>query len=467
MRSFTNALAALRRLPIPLLAVLGVASLGVVLLLVSVLRGPQRDRGILTLFVSGDTRGYLEPCGCRRDQSGGLPGRQTLVKSRTHGDRILVDIGNMTAGNRPYDLLKLKYLLQGMAEMGYSAANLGRREAALSSDDLTKLTAGSQVPLVSANLTAEKGSTLIGRSFVIVRAAGHRFGIMGVVETPKDELGSGLSLRPAIEALAELLPELDRETDQIIVLAHVPPETLSAIATRFPEIDVLLGGDIAESSSQVERINQTDVFSVTNHGKVLGTLKYRSSGGRLALISSQAHRVADTLSPAADMVRLLDRYREELSTANLAAPTDDDLVTVAEDDSGDRFVGEAACAPCHAGAHRITTESAHAHAFQTLVDKKSEYDPDCLRCHTVGFGSRDGFRSAKNTSTLTGVQCESCHGRGAKHIENMKLGNRNSSTFDAVTPSTCVKCHDVENSENFTYDRYWELIRHGMEKRGR
>src|SRR5438477_3564085 len=32
----------------------------------------------LTVFVSGDSRGYLEPCGCRRDQAGGLPGRATI-----------------------------------------------------------------------------------------------------------------------------------------------------------------------------------------------------------------------------------------------------------------------------------------------------------------------------------------------------------------------------------------------------
>src|SRR5215469_10823777 len=92
----------------------------------------------VTLFVTGDTRGYLEPCGCRRDQAGALPGRMTLIRQNETPERLLVDVGNLTSGGRSYEMLKLHTLLDGMNRMGYDAVNLGAREAGLDRDTLTR-----------------------------------------------------------------------------------------------------------------------------------------------------------------------------------------------------------------------------------------------------------------------------------------------------------------------------------------
>src|SRR5687767_792614 len=48
----------------------------------------------LTLFVSGDSRGYLEPCGCRRDQAGGLPGRASVIRGSKAKEKLVLDVGN-------------------------------------------------------------------------------------------------------------------------------------------------------------------------------------------------------------------------------------------------------------------------------------------------------------------------------------------------------------------------------------
>src|SRR5207249_4609360 len=79
--------------------------------------------GDLVVWVTGDTRGYLEPCGCRRDQAGGLPARMTLISQDKAPNRLLLDVGNLTSGGRSYELLKLDYLLHGMALIGYDAVN--------------------------------------------------------------------------------------------------------------------------------------------------------------------------------------------------------------------------------------------------------------------------------------------------------------------------------------------------------
>ena len=115
---------------------------------------------------------------------------------------------------------------------------------------------------------------------------------------------------------------------------------------------------------------------------------------------------------------------------------------------------------CHKSAHQVWNSSPHARAFQTLVKKKSEFDPECLSCHTVGYGLHSGFVDAQRTPRLEGVQCESCHGRGKDHVRIMQAALRQPSTLKPVTPASCVRCHDQENSENFQYASFWPKIAH-------
>ena len=71
---------------------------------------------------------------------------------------------------------------------------------------------------------------------------------------------------------------------------------------------------------------------------------------------------------------------------------------------------------------RCGQRSKHSHAYQTLVDAKQpsnrQYDPECIVCHTVGFGYVSGFKSEKETPKLENVGCESCHGPGSLHAND-------------------------------------------------
>jgi len=37
---------------------------------------------------------------------------------------------------------------------------------------------------------------------------------------------------------------------------------------------------------------------------------------------------------------------------------------------------------------------------------------------------------------------------------------KSKSALKPVTPASCVKCHDQENSENFNYAKFWLKIAH-------
>lgn len=432
----------------------------------------SRDKGLaegekIVVWLSGDTRGYLEPCGCRRDQAGGLPARMTLVTQEKSPYRLLLDVGNITSGGRSYELLKFDYLLRGMATMGYDAVNLGKREVNLDRDTLLQKINASKLPFVSCNvLNRETGKPLVAPTLVKT-IGGVRIGITGVAQAEESEIGPGLRVRPPEEALAEVLPGLREQSDFVIVLAYAPPETLKNLATRFHEVGAVLGGDVPQSSEKAETVNRAALFSVTEKGKVLGRLEFeRGKEGGLSLARSQAYKTIDSIPPAPEMTALVKEFKNALRERNIELAAAEGLDPInAQTTTADLYAGEEKCQPCHAGAHRIAQASTHTQAYETLVKKGSEYDPECLRCHTVGYGAKDGFVNVQATPKLAGVQCENCHGRGTAHIQAVtagKTGKALSATLRAVTPNSCVRCHDIENSANFRYASYWPKIKHGL-----
>ena len=425
--------------------------------------------GDIVVWLSADTRGYLEPCGCRRDQAGGLPARMTLVTADRTPNRLLHDAGNITNGGRSYELLKFDYLLRGMAAMGYDAVNLGKREVNLDRDTLLGKIAASKLPFVSCNVLDKQSGRPLCAPFIVKTAGGTRFGIVGVVQAEGDDLGPGIAVRPPIEALTEQLPALKTQCDFIVVLAFAPAETLHEIAAKFPEVGAVLGGDVPQSSAKAETVNRAVLFSVTEKGKVIGRLTFHPTGSDppLTLLTSEAIKTADTIAPAPAMTALIREYKNVLRDRNLELANEEGLDPInAQTTTADLYAGEQACASCHASAHRIVLASAHAHAYRTLAQKGSEFDPECLRCHTVGYGAKDGFISLKTTPKFADVQCESCHGRGAAHIAAVqagKTGRAATANLRAVTPNSCVRCHDTENSASFLYTSFWPKIKHGQE----
>src|SRR5262249_4513607 len=117
--------------------------------------GPGRP---LVLVVSGDTAGWIVPCGCTSNQSGGMPRRGTYVRELRQGAEVLlVDAGGAPGGTSAYQRLKLEAILRGELALGLVAHNLGGPEAALGTDYLRRTSKELGVPFVSANLCDSSG----------------------------------------------------------------------------------------------------------------------------------------------------------------------------------------------------------------------------------------------------------------------------------------------------------------------
>jgi predicted CXXCH cytochrome family protein len=117
------------------------------------------------------------------------------------------------------------------------------------------------------------------------------------------------------------------------------------------------------------------------------------------------------------------------------------------------------CGNCHVDHQNKWVGTAHADAYATLVNSGNDQD-FCYRCHTVSENGNQ-VQSAAGWSTVQDtayhdVQCESCHGPGAEHVETPDASDHplarvrvltadihtgNIDTDTATAAGSCAECH--------------------------
>ncbi len=145
------------------------------------------------------------------------------------------------------------------------------------------------------------------------------------------------------------------------------------------------------------------------------------------------------------------------------APVDGDVGFVqVRQEPAPLYAGADKCALCHFYTHDDWTTSRHANALESLKKIGMDKNPSCLPCHTVGFGTPNGYKDEATTPQLAGVQCENCHGPAYGHAaapldRNNKL---DLSVLPVRTPSAemCGGCHT--DAHHPTYDE-WAGSAHG------
>jgi hypothetical protein len=238
------------------------------------------------------------------------------------------------------------------------------------------------------------------------------------------------------------------------------------------------------------------VVTVGRKGKHVGVVGVYKTGNPKAPYSFRYQLVEmseDFLTPAREekghpIVALMERYTKELKGENdylgrygqmkhlLQA-----MPPVKGVAGSPTYVGSQRCQKCHRKEYKIWEKSHHSHAYDTLVKARRpgnrQYDPECIVCHTVGFGYQGGFVRADprvpNDKTATphlkDVGCESCHGPASLHVANphnvdwqqrlnpwrqMPKARR----LDAVD-QLCQKCHDIDNDVTYAHGGFQKKLK--------
>ena len=139
------------------------------------------------------------------------------------------------------------------------------------------------------------------------------------------------------------------------------------------------------------------------------------------------------------------------------------------------FTGVGLCSMCHRGDtnHLIFEKwlaSKHAGAFKRLDPAKGEdKNPECVGCHTTGFGAGGYAIGADNAAKFEGVQCEACHGAGSAYKAVAVMKNRTLALQNGLivpTEETCKTCHRSASPtfKGFDFTQALKMIDHRYRK---
>lgn len=478
----------------------------------------------LTIILTAQQHGYLLPCGCSRPQVGGLERRYNFIQAlKTNGWNLTaLDLGDLPQKQGPVSLpneqglIKYRYAMNAQKKIGYSVVGFGEYETAMPLfNALAEFALNEPTPrVVAANLLdreKEFPDQVSAWQKVNIKGSDIKLGVTGVVspnvaEKIKDPR---VKFGPSKVALDSVLKEMTQENIQLKVLLYQgllnrspkgePATEALKAAQSYPEFQILMClSEEDEPSSNPITINhdnkkQSLIIRMGTKGKYVGVLGVYKTGDPIQPFKfrytieqmSEDYITTESAKKNHPVIELMESYAKELKNENFLSRFGQarHSVQVSAPDSNPVYVGSEKCKKCHEGAYDVWKQSTHSHAYQTLVDAKEpslrHFDPECIVCHTVGFGFQSGFSTFEKTPNLTNVGCESCHGPSSEHVKkpNDEMWHKLINPWKGApgeTPAdkesrlgkidqSCQKCHDIDNDVTWTnkgFERKWPKVAH-------
>jgi len=393
-----------------------------------------------------------------------------------------VDTGDFTGDATTPGKMQTDALIEGMNALGYRVANLSLRELSHGYDVFLQRQKKARFEFVSANVVWQDTGEPIVPPTTVVRAALRdgakvkemRVGFIGLTRNDPAFLKEGPAGRRIVTvdplaAAEKRLPALRQKADIVVALVALDIDLARQLPKRTKEIDLIIGADSTPGKTALT--TRTDDFPedtqfgrarllyAGDQGKLLGEVRLFFDAKK-AVASTERSIVQLTrqwpddpkLAQVMEFVKVaVNEFNkaQTLAMSPFAAPTPAPAEAT--------YTGSDRCAVCHEQAFAVWARSGHAHAFQTLVSAKQEFNPNCLPCHTIGYNQKGGYQNSQATPDFVNVGCEACHGPSSRHPESIQAG------FGRTSVSGCVTCHTRENSPDYVPATYIPKVIHWKE----
>ena len=439
----------------------------------------------LLLIVSGEQNGYIEPCGCAglENQKGGLARRHSFIKQvMAKGWSVLpIDLGNQIRRFGSQQEIKLHTTVEGLKTMGYAAVGYGPDDLRLPAGELIADAANEENGFTSANVAIRGFEDVVPKYRVVTRGS-RKVAITAIVGARAWQKvnNDDLSWRPAEEALAEVVPKMKEQAELLVLLSHGTPEEARELSGKFPDFRlVVTAGGADEPPLEPERIEGSKAWLLQVGHKGMYTAAIGVYEDARRPLRFQRVPLDKRFPSSPEMHNLLVAYQGQLKERGFAGLG----LTPATHATGRKFVGSQVCADCHTKANEKWSMTPHAHATETLTKQNPprQFDPECVSCHATGWEPQkyypfvSGFESLEKTPLLAGNGCENCHGPGSAHAavelgemtvspqEQTKLREQMRLPYE-MAAARCAVCHDLDNSPEFDFDKYWVEVEHNRGK---
>ena len=468
----------------------------------------QRDLVPLTITFVGEVRGEIEPCGCPTLPYGGFERRERLLnRLRAEEAVVHLDAGELLVkglitSSEADRIDRARVVLALSEQVGVQAWVPGPTDLlALGLKGLRDVARGRLAgpPPISATWRGADGALVLPPSRV-VEAGELKIGVVGLSAEPTaPELRGQVTTLDPVKAAKAAVDALPPNLDLVVALGNIADAEADRVAREVPGIAAVLStrGRVHDDARQ-EKSGTPLVVESTDRGRYLTVVRTQLRAGsdapllmtpgdaewktlRTLLRQQAALAEGEAAEREAGQARVAGKqalFAEVGKGRNLAhvsyVPLAEDLdgeavvskkVADFKDETLQRAAARAAeppppltptyaassgCVSCHLSEFARWAHSDHARAWESLQVRQEVDNPECVGCHTTGFGEPGGFGELTrvNVGKFKAVQCEACHGPMAGHPGDRRVGPR------AITPERCQACHDAANSPDFDFVTY-------------
>ena len=248
----------------------------------------------LVLLHSNDTHGTFHPQRIRVDGKmrliGGMQAASHYINKirSVEPNLLLIDSGDLMTGTLAsrieYQGVPGGAMPEFLNRLGYDIRCHGSHAFDMGFETAIQLEELAQCPVIMANLVyKDTGKLFSSAPYHIFDKNGLKVGVVAVMEEsfPEEvtkENIQALEVLPIIPTLNSYMPELDKQTDLIIVLVHADFPDGEKVAREVPGVDVAL---VASNEGRFAEINGVLVKSTIGRQKTLGRLKLEVKNDRI------------------------------------------------------------------------------------------------------------------------------------------------------------------------------------------
>jgi len=409
----------------------------------------------LTLIYSGNLDGELEPCGCSEEGNlGGIKRRATVLSGlrEKNPQLIVLSSGGLLSSDGPGDRLKGEYILKGFAKLNYDGIGVQWRDLVYGAEFAFK----EPLPWVISNWKNRDvtESRIIKRSGLQVAF----FNWLNPEDSPMRQMQGKHSMVDSSPVRLQTALDKAKNNGELTVLATSMKAAQVKNLVDLDLVDILFVQAAYEVYGEPHLEGKTLVIQPGSRGMRLGQLdlviRKEQSRSRVAGWTHTVIPMPESIKDAPEFLAWYDEYNARVKAEYLRSVE----TRKAQQEGKSPYTGEEVCGSCHVAQHKTWSESKHAIAFESLENVNKAYDPECIKCHTVGFEKPGGYIDMEVTDHLAGVQCESCHGAGRDHVESG--GTKLLPNVKWPREKICGQCHVQKHSPSFRINQYWPKIKH-------
>lgn len=360
---------------------------------------------------------------------------------------------------------KAWFLMDGTVLIGGDASGMSEKELKYGRSWLLAQLKRSRLNMVCANVWDKTTKKPLVQPYVIVKKGTVNVGIFGLT-SDKVDLGpsrDSLTLEDPVVAAQRTVAEMRKKGATVVVLLSMLGKVESEdLVTTVDGIDLVIAGRNVPVIQKGRMIKNTLACYGGEQGQHIGrSVLTLDAARKMTTGENDVFVLGPEVGEKPEVLQLVKSFNDSFNdkmrklekerAARAALETGGE--TAGGKPSADHYVGMEVCARCHQPEVQQWATTAHARAWQTLVDQKKESTPECITCHVVGYKQPGGFQTADDAAKLGNVQCESCHGMGTTH-EAMPAQKQR------ITEATCRTCHNQTTSPTFDFAVFQPHIVH-------